>query len=435
MSVVPIIVPVMSDSKTAAPAITDNRAEILRPRDAAQVAFAVTRAAREGRSLTVRSGGHGYWKPEPGGLTIDLRELDGIDVGEPSAQGRIVRIGAGALWGEVARALAPHGLGISSGDTASVGVAGLVVGGGIGVLVRDRGLAIDQLRAVQLVTADGRLLEVSEHEHGDLFWAIRGGGGNFGVVTRLDFEARELAGVVAGEFSTDGDQGEFLRAVRETLADAPHALTATYMDVPAMDPSAPAGARLGVVWAGTDQADAAVALAPLTALDGVRGSLAPQAYADVLLDMPHDPDDPGAPVLSVTGLYGQLDDALIDRLVAVRRAHPASAIFLRSLGGAFGEVAEEATAFPGRSATWFAMAIVFDLPGMLDDDTRTRVRTELAEIAEGRLAAYSNFTNPASITSTADFHTAPAWGRLRELKAQWDPQNLFTRNHNIAPGS
>ncbi|MGN8025018.1 FAD-binding oxidoreductase [Microbacterium sp. 22242] len=422
----------MSAPDPAAPLI-DDEPEILRPQTAADVAAAVARAAGERRSLTVRGGGHGFWKPEPGGLTIDLRGLAGIEVGEPVGEGRMVRIGAGAVWGEVARALVPHALGISSGDTATVGVAGLAVGGGIGLLVRDRGLAIDQLRAVQLVTADGRLIEASEAENADLFWAVRGGGGNFGVLTRLDFEARPLTGVLAGELAARGDQAEFLRTVREVLDDAPRALTVTYLDVPAMDPSAPAGARLSVVWAGTDGEELAAVLAPITARDDVHGEVVPTAYADALLDMPHDADAPGVPVISVNGLFAGLDDALIDRLVAFRQAHPASAVFLRSLGGAFAEVAEHTTAFPGRAADWFVMAIVFDLPGMLDDEERARVRSELAGIAEGRLAAYGNFCDPGSSGGAAEFHTPEAWERLRRLKTEWDPANLFSRNHNIPP--
>jgi FAD/FMN-containing dehydrogenase len=333
----------------------------------------------------------------------------------------------------VTAAAAPHGLAPAFGDTASVGIGGLTLGGGLGYLVRKHGLTIDHLVGAEVVTADGRTLEGDADRHPDLFWAIRGGGGNFGIVTRLDFEAAPLAGVLAGELTVDGDQAALLRVVRDTLATAPRELTVTYMDVPAMDPSAPAGARLAVVWAGTDEAALEPVLQPITAVEGVGGEVARTAYADALSTMPHDVDDPVPPMLSVNGLFAELDDALIDRLVAFRRAHAGSVVFLRSLGGAYGDVADDATAFPARAATWFVMAVAFDFPGMLDDRERETARTELEAIAQGRLAAYTNFADPASNPDPAVFYAPQAWSRLRALKAQWDPRNLFSGNHNIPP--
>lgn len=432
MSYPPRSVAGMSSLSASSSAAAD-QPEILHPADAEGVATAVRRAVDEGRGLTVRTGGHGFWKPRPAGLTIDLRKLSSIEIGEDSGEGRMVRVGAGALWGEVAAALSPHGVAISSGDTASVGVGGLIVGGGIGLLVRDRGLAIDQLRGAQLVTADGVVREVSASENADLFWAIRGGGGNFGVVTRLDFAAAPLDGVLAGELAVDGDQTALLRTMRDALESAPRALTVTYMDVPAMDPSAPAGARLAVTWAGTDQEALDEALRPIVAVDGVRGEVVRTAYGDALNTMPHDVDEPTPPMLSMNGLFTVLDDDLIERLVAFRRAHAVSVVFLRSLGGAFGDVAEETTAFPARSATWFVMAVAFDIPGMLDDAEREAVRSELAAIAQGRISAYTNFADPASNPDLRVFYTPETWTRLRVLKAQWDPQNVFAGNHNIPP--
>lgn len=423
----------MSSPRASLASDPADQPEILHPADADAVAAAVRRAVDEGRALTVRTGGHGFWKPVPGGITIDLRALASIEVGAASPGGRIVRIGAGALWGEVAAALAPHGVALSSGDTASVGVGGLIVGGGIGLLVRDRGLAIDQLRGAQVVTADGRVLEASAAENADLFWAIRGGGGNFGIVTRLDVEAAPLDGVLAGELPVNGDPAALLRVVRDTLATAPRELTVTYLDVPAMDPSAPAGARLAVTWAGTDRAALVAVLQPIVATGDVQGEVQPLAYSAALSAMPHDVDVPNPPMLSANGLFTDLDDALIDRLVAFRRAHAASVVFLRSLGGAYGDVQEGATPFPARAATWFVMAVAFDLPGMLDEAQRESVRSELAAIAQGRLAAYANFADPASNPDAAVFYDPGTWTRLRSLKARWDPQNLFTGNHNIPP--
>src|SRR5215471_15670961 len=138
-------------------------------------------------TLSVRSGGHGWsgLATNNGGLVLDLSAFTGVELLDRGQH--LVRIGAGTRWGEAAKALAAHGLALSSGDTNQVGVGGLTLGGGIGWMVRTYGLTIDSLQAAQLITADGRILRVSASEHPDLFWAIRGGGGNFGVVTSFDF--------------------------------------------------------------------------------------------------------------------------------------------------------------------------------------------------------------------------------------------------------
>lgn len=211
---------------------------ILRPASLEDVRSAVVLAVSEGLDILVRSGGHSAWGTVPGGATIDLSALDDVAV-----EGTRVRVGGGARWGDVARVLAGHGLGVSSGDTASVGVGGLTLGGGIGLMVRAWGLACDQFVGAQVVTAGGDVVEVDDTSHPELMWALRGGGGNFGVVTRFDFEAHPLRAVVAADLGVEGDARPILRAMRELMRRAPHELTLGFMDVPAMDPNAPAGCR------------------------------------------------------------------------------------------------------------------------------------------------------------------------------------------------
>ena len=208
----------------------------------------------------------------------------------------------------------------------------------------------------------------------------------------------------------------------------------TYMDVPAMDPSAPAGARLSAVWAAPEPDHLRAVLEPISALDGVQTEVTSPAYREILLEMPEpegeeQPSPPG--FIGGNGLYADLDDELIDRLVAFRLAYPASVVFLRSLGGAFGEVPQEETAFPARSATWFVMAGAFDIPELIDDETRTAVRSDWAAIEAGRLAEYGNFADTERPEAVPGMFTATALARLREIKATWDPQNVFRRNHNI----
>ncbi|WP_082087543.1 FAD-binding oxidoreductase [Microbacterium sp. SA39] len=401
-----------------------------RPTSVEEVAGIIRSAVQGSVPITVVAGGHGPWshEPEPG-IRIELGGLAGIDV-----EGTTVRIGGGAVWGDVATALADHGLAISSGDTATVGVGGLTLGGGIGWMVRAWGLAVDQLIGAQVVTASGDVVETSADVHPDLFWALRGGGGNFGVVTRFDFAAHRLPGIAFAESIIDGDATAVLRAARDLLREAPRELTVTFMDVPPMDPSAPAGARLSGVWAAPDPDRLRAVLEPISAIGGVHTEITAPAYRDILIEMPQPEGEeqvtpPG--FIGGNGLYADLDDQLIERLVAFRRAYPASVVFLRSLGGAFGEVPQEDTAFPARSATWFVMAGAFDIPGLVDDDTRSAVRADWAGIETGRLAEYGNFADTERPDAVPGMFTDEALVRLREVKSRWDPQNVFRRNHNI----
>ena len=406
-------------------------AETAHPRDAADVAAAVRRAAAEGRSIAVRAGGHGHWTPEPGALTIDLRALASIEV-----EGTRVRIGGGALWHEVAERLAPQGLAISSGDTATVGVGGLTLGGGVGWMVRAWGLAADQLRGAQVVVADGRIVEASATENPELFWALRGGGGNLGVVTRFDFEAHPLDGIAFADLTAGDDHGAFLRAMRDVLRDAPRELTTTFMDVPPMDPSAPPGAGLTAVWAGPEPERLAEVLAPLRALPGVAGEVTTPPYREILMELPADDEGEQGPpgFLGGNGLFAELDAELVDRLVAFRRDHPASVTFVRSLGGAFGDVPQDETAFPGRRASWFVMAGAFDHPGM-DEDGRAAALRDWAAMGKRRLSGYGNFTDAASSADVRDMYEPEAFARLARIKAEWDPRNLFRTNHNVPPAA
>lgn len=409
--------------------MAENTQEVIRAQSVQDVSDAVVRAADEQVSLTIVGGGHSVWSRTPvGGIRLELAALSDILI-----DGDIAHVGGGANWGHVAQELAAQGLAISSGDTATVGVGGLTTGGGVGWMVRAWGLAIDQLIGVQVVTAAGEVVEASAQENADLFWAVRGGGGNFGVVTRFDFRAHALAGIAFAECKIDGASAEVLRAVRDLLPDAPRELTLTFMDVPTMDPSAPAGARLSAVWAGPHPDRLREALEPILGMPGVSAEFSAPAYRDILMEMPApDPDTPSPGFIGGNGLFTILDDQLIEQLVAFRAAHPASVIFLRSLGGAFGDVAQESTAFPARDATWFVLAGGFDIPGLVGDEERATMHREWAAMATGRRAQYGNFTDEERPEHVPTLHSAAALARLRELKRTWDPHNVFRRNHNLA---
>ncbi len=405
-------------------------AAVIRVSSVDDVRGALRYAAAERLEILVRSGGHSAWGTLPGGLTIDISALADVTV-----DGTRVRVGGGAHWGDVARTLARHGLGISSGDTASVGVGGLTLGGGIGWMVRAWGLAADQLVGAQVVTARGEVVEVSESSHPDLLWALRGGGGNFGVVTRFDFEAHPLDGVVFATLGIDGDVRTALRMVRDVLAAAPRELTVTYMDVPAMDPSAPAGASLTAVWIGTDEQAARTALAPLLDAPGISvRELGVKSYPDVLLEVPEfDPEQPMPGFVGGNTLLHDLDEGTIDALVSFHEQNPASVLFLRSLGGAFGDVAQDATPFPARDATWFAMAGAFDIPGMLDDARRADILAAWDAIEARGAGVYGNFTTSTDRSWVQRMYPPETMARLAAVKREWDPANLFCRNHNVVP--
>lgn len=405
---------------------------IVRARSVENVVDAVRTATGAGLPVLVRGGGHSAWGTVPGGVVIDLTALADVTV---DADG-IVSVGGGATWGAVADALGPHGLAVSSGDTASVGVGGLTLGGGIGLLVRAWGLACDQLVGAQLVTAAGEVVDVDAHTHPELLWALRGGGGNFGVVTRFDFRPHPLPAVAWAELGITGDPAAVVAALRDLLADAPRELTVTYMDVPAMDPSAPAGASISACWAGDDVEALRAALAPLVARDDVTvTAIERRAYRDVLMEMPG--ADPEAPLPGFIGgntLVRELDDALIDALVSFRASSDASVLFLRSLGGAYGDAeAREGSVFPARDATWFAMAGAFDIPGLVDDADRTRLQGEWDAIEARGSGVYGNFATTIDAGYAARMYPGAAGARLAAVKREWDPANVFSRNHNVMP--
>lgn len=336
---------------------------VVRPRSADQVVDAVRRARTLNLPLTVRAGGHSLAAASTvsAGLLLDLRRMHTIEV-DPTTH--VVRIGGGACWGRVAQALAPHGLGLTAGDTAGVGVGGLTLGGGIGWMVRRHGLAIDSLVGVQLVTPDGQLLEVSAHQHPDLFWAVRGGGPGLGVVTRFDFVAHEVRDVVFGRLTVQlEDPAATLAAWRDVQLGADERLTTT-ITVPPATGDQPPMAIVAVCFAGPED-EAAPLIDRLRRIGGtlLGDDVGVRPYAEILDEESHGADDgetdahpaAGIQLTARNALLPALGDQVIADLAALTRA-PGSVVSVRALGGAFSRVPEHATAFSGRSAQ--AMVVV-----------------------------------------------------------------------------
>lgn len=337
---------------------------VVRPRSADQVVEAVHRARALGVPLTARAGGHSLAAASTAteGILLDLRRMDAIEV-DPAT--RVVRIGGGACWGRVAHALGPHGLGLTAGDTAGVGVGGLTLGGGIGWMVRRHGLAIDSLVGAQLVTPDGRLLEVSARQHPDLFRAVRGGGPGLGVVTRFDFVAQQVRDVVFGRLVLAlEDPAATLTAWRDVQLDADERLTTT-ITVPPATGDQPPVAVVGVCFAGPDD-EAAPLIDRLRRIGGavLSEDVGVRAYAEVLDEEGHGADEgeagahpaAGTQLTARNALLPALGDQVIDDLAALTRA-PATVVSVRALGGAFSRVPEHETAFPDRSAQAMVVAL------------------------------------------------------------------------------
>lgn len=401
---------------------------VVRPHTVDEVAVAVRLAAAAGLPIAVRSGGHGLM-PVEDGLVIDLAEFNAVEVGDDG----LVTVGGGARWGDVAAALAPLGLGVSSGDTRDVGVGGLALGGGIGWLVRGQGLAIDRLREAELVTASGEVLTVNAEQHPEVFWALRGGNGNFGVVTRFVFQAGPADGLVGGHVHFDtSDVPAVMRAWRDVMRAGPDELNSTLIVMPAFGPEMPAGPQLGVALQGTEQ-QLRELLEPLLSLPSVTEvSLAPVEYGDLLEDAP-----PGRPPFLFVGGNGfvpELTDEALEAAAAAYAREIPTMIMLRGLGGEFSRVAPDATAIAHRDAEAFLI-----VNGVLPPDSTPEQLAAAKAASDAALAftsgVYGNFSMDRGDEVIAAMYPPATLERLRRVKAQVDPGNVFRQNHNITPAA
>jgi FAD/FMN-containing dehydrogenase len=407
---------------------------VVRPRDADEVAAALRHAVRHGLDISVRSGGHSALGhgTNTGGMVLDLAHLDAVELVD--AGRRLVRVGGGATWGRVAAALDPHGLGVTSGDTKEVGVGGLTLGGGIGWMVRKHGLAVDNLVGARVVTADSRVVTASADENADLFWALRGGGGNFGVVVDFDFVAQPVTTVHHGTVAYQLDSaGDLVRRWRDAMRAAPDELSSTLALLPPM-PGTPRQAMLLLCYAGdpgTPMARADAAIEPLLELGTVaKASITERRYADVLEDAQALP--PGLRLVVRNALVRTLDDEVVDALEALHGGPPPAAIALRSLGGAVARVPADATAFAHRDAE--AMVVGgFPLAAQLGPAEVEQALAPWGAVAALGSGTYVNFQGSATAADVASAYPPATYARLAEVKRAYDPGNVFALNHNVVP--
>jgi FAD/FMN-containing dehydrogenase len=377
----------------------------------------------EGLPLAIRSGGHhalGFGNSD-GGAVLDLSRLDQVEL---LGDGR-VRIGAGATWGPAATALAEHGLAITSGDTVSVGVGGLTQAGGIGWMVRKHGLTMDSLLAAEVVTATGDVVRASATENADLFWALRGGAGNFGVVTAFEFQAQPITTVHFGSitFSLD-DVPQLVKGWAAVMRTAPDELSTTLALMPGFG-EFPAGAMLFICLTGDDTA----ALEPLRTIGTVVAEeISERPYAEILEE--GGPPEGVLPVIGNT-LVESVDEPLIDAITAAY-AGGGRAVFLRSLGGAVGRVDPGDTAFAHRNAEALVVSGAF-LPLDAREDQIDEAHAVWRTIGHQGVGSYAGFLGSDTVADIAALWPPETLERLRQVKRTWDPENTFRRNFNVAP--
>jgi FAD/FMN-containing dehydrogenase len=414
-------------------------AVIVQVADARDVSRVVSLARETGLELAVRSGGHstaGHGVSE-GGIVLDLANLRKLEI---DVERRTAWAEAGLTAGDYTRATAAHGLATGFGDTGSVGIGGLTLGGGVGYLVRKHGLTIDDLLAADVVTADGRLLRADPETHPDLFWAIRGGGGNFGIATRFQFRLHEVDTITGGMLVLPATP-DVIRAFIAEAETAPEELStiANVMPAPPLPfvPEEHHGrlvvlsmlAHAGPVEAGER------AIAPFRALAAPIADLVrPMPYPEIY---PPDEGDYHPTAVAHTMFLDTVDREAAETIDAYLRASDATmrAVQLRVLGGAIARVPNDATAFAHRQSRIMANIAVF-YDGPEDRAVREAWAAELAAaLRQGDAGAYVNFLGDEGQSRVRAAYPGPTWDRLAAIKAQYDRENLFRLNQNIPPAS
>ena len=420
-------------------------AVIARATAAADVVAALAFARAEGLPIAILAGGHsvaGYSTIEDG-LLIDLRPMKGIEVYPDE---RRARVQAGVTWGELDAAAQQHGLATTGGRMTTTGVAGFTLGSGSGWLERLHGLAADNLLSAQVVTADGRVLTASDTEHPDLFWGLRGGGGNFGVVTEFEFRLHAVGPTVfGGMVMYPRDRApEVCRHFRDFMRDAPREVAAGLIfmhapPAPFVPPELrgrPAVAILGAHWGSVD--DGARVLAPLHEFGAppvdVMGPI-PYVELQAITDAGN---PPGRRNYWRSELLTDLTDDAIDAFIACAASatSPASVMIMAPSGGAVADVPEDATALNGRSAAWF-----YHCYGIWTDPAEDEQHIGWVRASEQALRPWTmtgmalNFMSDIDDTRVRHTFGAAKYERLVALKDEYDPGNLFRRNQNIRPSA
>jgi FAD/FMN-containing dehydrogenase len=402
----------------------------------ADIVDAVQLARRLQLEVAVRGGGHNVAgrATVDGGLIIDLSPMKGIHV---DAKARTARVQGGVTWGEFNRETQLHGLATTGGVVSTTGVAGLTLGGGIGWLMGKYGLALDNLRSVDLVTADGRVLRASADEHADLFWAVRGGGGNFGIAASFEFRLHTVGPTVTGGLVCwPLKEGQaVLKRFRELASSAPDDLMLVAAVVGAPDGSGTKLVAIAAAHCGSLR-DGEAAVRPIKAFaTPIIDTVGPMTYGELnaMLDAGY---PKGARNYWKSHFLPELTDEAIHTMVACyeRCPSPMSGILLEHFHGAAARVGVGETAFPLRSPGYnFLVLAQWTNP---TDDERCIVwarETYAAMQPFVGLGRYVNYLDDDEPGDPAAAAYGPNYRRLREIKAKYDPENFFHMNQNIRP--
>lgn len=408
-------------------------AAIVRCANVSDVTHAVKWAVEQQLEVSVRSGGHGMTgsSTNDGGVVIDLSLMRGVEVLDEAK--RLVKIQPGATWGEVAEALGKYGWALTAGDASTVGVGGLASGGGIGWMVRKFGLTIDAMQAVEIVTANGEVVRASDEENPDLFWAVRGAGANFGVITSFEFAVQEMPQVIFGSIYYRGDQvAEVVKGWAEHTLDAPRELSTQLMLVPPMSGQPPV-IMMMVCYADSDTEMASKVLEPLLGFG--------QPFDQRLQLMPYSAVVPnhgmahfrGGKSIHRTQFIQTFTDELIEAIAVNFGKAGAPFLQLRSIGGAMSDVPTEATAFAHRDSVAMAVAMTGVSAGYeeLANTVLDRAWQTIEPYGQG---AYVNFVDGTDEATARRVYPESTYKRLVEIKKQYDPQNIFRNNVNIKSG-
>ncbi|MGH9014046.1 MAG: FAD-binding oxidoreductase [Acidimicrobiia bacterium] len=429
------------EARTVFNAMIDKRpAVIAQCGTAADVVQALEHAREQGYDVAVRAGGHsvGGMSLNDDGLVVDVRPMKDISV-DPAA--RRVQVGAGVTWSEFDSATQEHGLATTGGRVSTTGVAGLTLGGGSGWLERKYGLTCDNLVSVDLVTADGREVTASETEHPELFWALHGGGGNFGVATAFEFQLHPVGPTVyAGLMAWPGDTGrEVCRLYRDLAYDAPDEFGSglVFLTGPPEEfiPEHLQGTTLvavAMLWAGSvdDGEDAAKPYRDLRPEVDLVGPM-PYAEFQCMID-----DPPGLHNYWSADYHEEFpNDALeVFMKYGFERKSPHAQQILLPWGGAVAQVGEDATPLTQRSVPWITHPFaLWEDPADTEENIAWArgFRRDIARYATGGI--YLNFIGDEGEDRVRAAFGDAKYDRLTAIKAEWDPQNVFRGNQNIKP--
>jgi FAD/FMN-containing dehydrogenase len=430
--------PRYDEARTVFSGAIDRRpAVIVRVADAGDVAHVIAHAREIVAELAVRSGGHsgaGHGVSE-GGIVLDLAQMRALEI---DADSRTAWAETGLTAGEYTTAAAAHGLATGFGDTGSVGIGGITLSGGVGYLVRKHGLTIDDLLAADVVTADGELVHADADSHPELFWALRGGGGNFGVATRFRFRLHELSTVVGGMLLLPATP-DVIAGFVAAADNAPEELStiASVMPAPPL-PFVPAEHHGQLVvmatlaYAGDSEAGER-AIAPFRALaEPLADMVRPMPYPEIF---PPEPED-FRPIATARTLFADsVDrDAAETILEHIRAATaPMAAAQLRVLGGAMARVPADATAFAHRQSRIMVNVAAM---GMQPDEVALHegwVANLADALQQDDAGAYVGFLADEGEKRIRAAYPGATWDRLAAVKATYDPTNLFRLNQNVPP--